>query len=308
MEKASGKVLVLGGMGFIGSNLLPLLLDHGYSIRMLIREDNKKNVNSFGHQVEIIKGDFRDFDSFNELLGGIKSVIHLIHSSFPGSKNDDPLADVRDNLIPTLKLIRACIDYRIEKFIFISSGGAVYGRHQSLPLDEQHPLNPISSYGLTKLAIERYLQYYTTISDLHTVILRVSNPYGLGQKMAKNQGLIGVFANQIRAGKSFQVYGDGQTIRDFILVDDVVEAIRLVLVDKTIKFDIFNIGSGEGHSVNEIIQIFQQLVDRMVKVEYLEERSIDVPVNILNANKFKKKYGWNGRGLLIRKIKELLEN
>ena len=226
MNNKREKILILGGSGFIGSNLVKSL--------------------------SIFQGDFRTIGNYKELLANVSTVIHLIHSTFPGSTNDDPLADVTENLIPTLQLVKACITYKVSKLIFISSGGAIYGKAKYLPIDENHSLEP-------KLTIERYLQYYTETSSLNTIILRVSNPYGPGQKIGKNQGLIGVFANQLLAGLPLKIFGSGETIRDFIYVDDVIDAIKIAINESEIKFDIFNIGSGEGKSINEILMLFKKL-------------------------------------------------
>jgi len=307
MNNKREKILILGGSGFIGSNLVKSLSKGGYHLRLLLKNNEHQYLNHADNEIEIFQGDFRTIGNYKELLANVSTVIHLIHSTFPGSTNDDPLADVTENLIPTLQLVKACITYKVSKLIFISSGGAIYGKAKYLPIDENHSLEPISSYGLTKLTIERYLQYYTETSSLNTIILRVSNPYGPGQKIGKNQGLIGVFANQLLAGLPLKIFGSGETIRDFIYVDDVIDAIKIAINESEIKFDIFNIGSGEGKSINEILMLFKKLHNKSIDIEYLPGREIDVPVNILNAKKFEILFNWKGRGVEEQILKKFIE-
>ena len=286
MNNKREKILILGGSGFIGSNLVKSLSKGGYHLRLLLKNNEHQYLNHADNEIEIFQGDFRTIGNYKELLANVSTVIHLIHSTFPGSTNDDPLADVTENLIPTLQLVKACITYKVSKLIFISSGGAIYGKAKYLPIDENH---------------------YTETSSLNTIILRVSNPYGPGQKIGKNQGLIGVFANQLLAGLPLKIFGSGETIRDFIYVDDVIDAIKIAINESEIKFDIFNIGSGEGKSINEILMLFKKLHNKSIDIEYLPGREIDVPVNILNAKKFEILFNWKGRGVEEQILKKFIE-
>ena len=179
----------------------------------------------------------------------------MASSSLPHNSNNDPHNDIQSNLIGSLNLLDASVENNISKFVFISSGGTVYGPPIDVPILETHPTNPICSYGIVKLAIEKYVMLYQKLYNLNSTILRLANPYGERQRLDAKQGVVPVFMHRAMNDLPLEVWGDGSVIRDFLYISDVVEAIRLSCIYNGNK-TIFNIGSGVGMSLNEIPENF----------------------------------------------------
>ncbi len=185
------KALVIGGNGFIGTHLVTALKAEGIQVRVFDRYPSK-----FAEpdtKVEYIVGDLGNHGALNEIVNGMDWVFHLAYTTLPKTSNDDPLYDVRSNLIDTIQLLQECNNFGIKKFVFVSSGGTVYGVPQTVPIKESHPTDPICSYGITKLAIEKYLQLFYHLYSLEYVVLRLSNPYGPGQNPNAKQGAMAFF-------------------------------------------------------------------------------------------------------------------
>jgi UDP-glucose 4-epimerase len=286
------KILVLGGAGFIGSSICDCLLNHGHDLRVFERPRIPRYRQFEKHEnVEWITGDFSSRSEISGALQGVDSVIHLISTTLPKGSNDNPIYDVQTNIVSTLQLLDEMIVQNIMNITFISSGGTVYGIPNSTPLLEDHQTNPICSYGITKLAIEKYLAVYKKIHGLKPVVLRVANPYGPRQRIETAQGAIAAFLNCAISGKSIQIWGDGSTIRDYVHIYDVAEAFV-----KSLSYEgeniIFNIGSGVGTSLDKLVSIISFHLKRTISVEYSVAREFDVPKNILDINLAGKHLGW----------------
>lgn len=227
----------------------------------------------------------------------------MISSTAPGVI--DPLRDIETTIKPSLRLFDACVKEKIKKFIFFSSGGTVYGIPEEVPLKEENIGQPISSYGIQKQALERYLRFYNYNYGLPIAILRISNPYGRYQKAFKNQGLIANILGNYLINKPAEVWGNGEVVRDYIYVDDVITAAERVLHYEG-NDQIFNIGSGKGNTVNEIIQVVDNIVAANLRVTYYPGRKVDVPVNILDITKAQKKLVWSPQVSLEDGIKKML--
>lgn len=281
------KIIITGGGGFIGSNLVPALLSQGYELIVV----TKTTVHPFeSHQnLIIIYGEFDDDTILDKYLPGTHCVIHLAYSTVPENSMKDPVFDIRSNVIPTFHLLKKMHEYEVPKLLFVSSGGVVYGKASGV-IGEDSVLNPVSSYGISKMIIERNISLLADNSPLEYCILRVANAYGSGQHNKKNQGVINIWMNNIMKGLPVIVMGDGNIIRDYVHVDDLVEAFSLV-IDKNIK-GVFNIGTAEGTSLNQLISVMESLLGKEAKVEHVPDRKYDVPSNVLSYQKFHLATGW----------------
>ena len=284
--------LVIGGNGFIGTHLVSDLQDQGVKVRVFDRYPSKFVEPSKG--VEYVTGDLGNHGALSEIVSDVDWVFHLAYTTLPKTSNDDPIYDVRSNLIDTIQLLQECSKSEVRKFIFISSGGTVYGVPKEVPIKESHPTDPYCSYGITKLAIEKYLHVFYHLNGLDYVVLRVSNPYGEGQNPQGKQGAIAVFLGRVAKSESINIWGDGEVVRDYIYIDDVVTALigaaRYRAPDKEPR--VFNIGSGGGYSLNELIAEIRRTVEAEVMVEYTPARALDVPVNVLDITLAKEKLNW----------------
>jgi UDP-glucose 4-epimerase len=205
-------------------------------------------------------------------------------------------------VIDTLQLLQSCREHKVKKFVFISSGGTVYGIPQRVPVTEDHPTEPICSYGITKLTIEKYLNLYHRIHGLDYVVARVSNPYGEFQNPYAKQGAIGVFLGNIVQGQPITIWGDGEVVRDYVYIKDAVKALVLAA-----EYDagpdeprVFNVGYGSGHSLNDIIAEIKKVVDMPVEVKYTPSRAVDVPVNVLDISRATRHLEWHPNTELAR--------
>jgi UDP-glucose 4-epimerase len=283
------KCLVLGGNGFIGSHLVDKLLLHGHTVRVFDKyeEHYRKPLNS----VDYHYGDFGNRGLIEDALNDIDMVFHLIHTTLPKTSNDDPVFDVQSNVVETLLLLEQCVIKKIKKVIFISSGGTVYGNPVRLPISEDDPTNPECSYGITKLTIEKYLALFQKLYDLNYTIVRPSNPYGSRQNPMGIQGAITVFLGKAAKNEALEIWGDGEVVRDYIYIDDLVDGIyKAAILNPPSR--IFNVGTGLGYSLNDIVKIIRKVTGRNVRVEYKAMRSFDVQKVFLDNSRAGKELLW----------------
>lgn len=266
-------ILILGGNGFIGSHLVDKLLYENHYVRVFDR--NEEHYRKALLNVDYFIGEFGNRGLLANALNGIEIVIHLISSSLPKTSNDDPVFDIQSNVIESLCLLEQCVAKKIKKIIFVSSGGTIYGRPQSLPVKEDHPTNPICSYGIGKLTIEKYLYLFKEIYNLDYIILRPSNPFGSRQNPFGIQGVIPVFLSKILRNEAIEIWGDGSIVRDYIYVEDMVNAISLSINCQT-SYRLFNIGTGRGCSITELLSIIKKVIGYDAKVLYGTARTCDV--------------------------------
>lgn len=286
------KYVILGGGGFIGSAIADRLLVDGHQLRILERvrvipyrefSENEK--------VEWVKGDFANSNDIADIIDGVDIVLHLASTTLPKSSNDDPINDVQSNVVATLQLLNTMVARKVPKIIFISSGGTVYGPPTYLPIDEKHPTEPMVSYGITKLTIEKYLRVFEHLHGIRAIILRVSNPYGERQRLETAQGAVGVFLGQALKGLPIQIWGDGTIIRDYVYVGDVADAFARA-GEYTGTKNIFNISSGVGTSLNDLIDMLENIIGNTVERRYLPGRTFDVPVSVLSNGLAREELKW----------------
>ena len=285
------KCLVLGGGGFLGSHLCTALLGLGHQVRIFDRPNSVLGRFADCGLVEIIEGDFGNNNDIDAALDDCEIVFHLISSTIPKSSNDNPIHDVETNLVGTLQLLELSRRHPLRKIVFLSSGGTVYGIPKITPIRENHKTDPFCSYGITKLAIEKYLHLYHKLYGIDYCILRIANPFGEGQRVSSGQGAVAVFLNKALQKETIEIWGDGTTIRDYIYVSDVIDAILKAMFTKSHQ-KIFNIGSGKGYSLIDILNEIERLIQRQVNRTFMEPRSFDVPINVLDIGLAQKVLNW----------------
>jgi UDP-glucose 4-epimerase len=287
------RFLILGGAGFIGSHLCDALLSAGHTVRLFDRLGIPPyRVFTEQERIEWIQGDFNSAAEIEKALVGCQVVFHLVSTTLPKSSNDDPIYDVESNVIGTLRLLDAARHAGVEKIVFVSSGGTVYGVPQVVPISEIHPTDPVSSYGIGKLIIEKYLRLYEVLHGLNYCVLRVANPFGGRQRANAAQGAVAVFMNRAIHNQPIEIWGDGSIVRDYIYIADVVDALVKAAFYRG-KERLFNIGSGQGKSLNDILAAIEVLLDRSVARTYLAGRVFDVLTNVLDIAHAQKHLAWS---------------
>lgn len=286
--------LILGGAGFIGGNLSRALVKCGISTKIFTRPTaSLGRIQDILDGVELIYGDFLDDSVLEEALEGVDTVFHLISTTFPNRKAKSSVYDVLSNLLPTIRLIEMCLEHGVKKIVYASSGGTVYGEPQNDLISETHPLLPKSAYGQSKLTIENYLNFYARTTDIDINILRISNPFGSGQHSWRVQGIVAVAIGCLLNKRALQIYGEGKTIRDYIYIDDVIDAI--LSIASSPGSSVVNISSGIGYSVLEIVEKIERLTSQVIKKEFIRARPGDVQINVLSNKKAFDLYGWKPR-------------
>lgn len=286
------KIVVFGGGGFIGSAIVDRLLRDKHSIRVFERPrvDPYRQFEA-DEAVEWVTGDLMSTHDVGQAIAGMDVVFHLVSTTLPKGSNDDPIYDVETNLIGSLQILQAMVEKKVGKIVFISSGGTVYGDPRFLPITESHPTDPHVSYGVTKLAIEKYLLLYKHLHGLKVQIMRVTNPYGQRQRIETAQGAVGVFLHRALNGQPVDIWGDGTVVRDYIHVSDVAEAFaRAVSYEGNVS--VMNISSGVGVSLNELVKAIEGVTARPLECNYQEGRPFDVPVSVLDNQLAKHELGW----------------
>lgn len=284
------KALVTGGAGFIGSNLSRQLLQDGHEVRVLDSLLSGYKVNLTGLDVEFIEGDVRCDDTVDQAVKGCEVVYHLAASVGNKRSIDHPIADSETNVIGTLKVLEACRRHGVRKIVFSSSAG-IFGELKTLPIDESHPCEPDSPYGAGKLCAEKQCLAYAKLYDLEAVALRYFNVYGPGQRFDAYGNVIPIFVFRLLGGEGITIFGDGEQTRDFVHVDDVVQAnIRSSMI-KGLS-GAFNIGSGTRISIKDLVAMISRAMGTEVKAGYGPTRPGDVRDSLADITAARKAFGF----------------
>lgn len=295
---ADKPVCLIGGGGFIGSGLRRHLGARRIPAVILSRSpvpdarENEIHVNLAEQSWEDIRTRLRRFE--------YAAIIDLAYASVPTSSFADPARDVAENLGGVLRHLELCAQLRTEKFVYVSSGGTIYGEGEGRPHKEDDPLFPLSPYGITKLACERYVHLYHHIHRLPAVIVRPSNIYGPGQQPFRGQGIVSTAFGAAFEGRPVTVFGDGSSVRDYLFVDDLCEAIEAI-VTQADAGSILNVGSGEGLKVIEILRMIDQLMHERggtLELAFEPPRPFDVHYNVLDVSRLHAIAPWRPRTAL----------
>ncbi len=281
------KALVTGASGFLGRHLVEALLAEGCTV---VGFDISTPDTSDDH-LQWVTGSFLDGELLRDALQDCEVIFHLASTTLPKSSNDDPGHDVATNLQGAIGLLDQAVAAGVSKVVFISSGGTVYGVPRQLPVPEDHVTHPTCSYGIVKLAIEKYLYLYHQMHGLDTCSLRLSNPYGEYQRPDTGQGVIAALCHRALHGETIEIWGDGSVVRDFIYVKDAVAAM-LKAMEVECAGQAFNIGSGTGTSINQVIDQIELASACTVKRDYKPGRGFDVPEIYLDISKASRDLNW----------------
>ena len=277
-------ILIIGSTGFIGKNITEVLLSYGYKLILLVRKfstipDNFKN----NPLIKFVEADLENISLIEKIIetNNIKIVMHLASNLIPSSGKDEFNKELEELILPTYLLLEYLSGKNI-KVIFFSSGGTIYGRVDGTRTKEDYKLKQINYYGQSKLMIENYITYLHRTKKLPYLIFRPSNVYGKYQRLEAKQGFISVAIGKILSNSPVEIWGDGNTIRDYINVEDVALIIR-AFINMNVENKIINIGSGKGTSLNQIIKYLGQILNINIEVAYKDKRNIDVDKIILDT-------------------------
>jgi len=287
------KIILLGAAGFIGTNLIIDLAKNGENeITVVDREKSyfKVLVDMHLPHLNIIESDLTMDSDYEKLVNGQDLVYHLISTTVPTTSNQQIAEELKGNVVLSANLFEACVHQDVKKVVFLSSGGTVYGRESKCPIDEKTPTNPITSYGIQKVSIEKLLYLYNYMYGLDYRIIRLTNPYGPYQRPNGILGAVTTFTYKALRGEEINVYGDGSVVRDFIYIDDAVRGIQNI-VNGDEKHHTFNLGCGYGTSIKQVLETIEKALGIEVKIKYTEARKVDVPVNYLDIGRYEKAYG-----------------
>lgn len=287
------KILLLGAAGFIGTNLVIELAKNPEN-EITVVDRNKQYFKTLEKMhfpyLNIIESDLAMDSDYEKLVCGHDLVYHLISTTAPTTSNQHIAEELKGNVVLSANLFEACVHQGVQKVVFLSSGGTVYGKESKCPLNEKTPTNPITSYGIQKVSIEKLLYLYNYMYGLDYRIIRLTNPYGPYQRPNGVLGAVTTFTFKTLRNEEIQVYGDGSVVRDFIYIEDAVKGIQKIVNGKN-RHHTFNLGCGYGTSIKQVLETIERALNIEVNVRYTEGRKVDVPVNYLDIKRFETAYG-----------------
>lgn len=284
------KVLVLGANGFIGSHLVDSLVTSGHKVCAFDRFSSGVPRFNESENIEIVAGDYLNLDDLSHALDDIEYVFHFISTTTPASAENDPSIDINTNIRMSVELFKLCAKAKVKKVIFASTGGSIYGDADAASFKETDTPYPVSPYAIGKLTIEHYLRYFRVKHGLESVCLRISNPYGERQPFHRKQGVIPIFLENIARGLPITVFGDGSMVRDYIYVRDLTDTIAAVF-EKEMKFDTYNMGSGVGTNINQLIDVVHKIADKIPVINHNDVPATFVKRVVLDTSRFKNEFG-----------------
>lgn len=291
----SSLCLVIGADGFIGKHLVYELVTKGYSVRAFdrFRDYTIEGTHEFSssEKIELFPGDFNNREDLATALQGVTYVFHLVSTTNPFLSANDPFIDIDTNIRGSVELFDLCAkDKHIKKVVFFSSGGTVYGEQTSPMLHEELALKPQSPYAIGKVTIENYLRYFKKSHGLNHITYRIANPYGAGQNLLAKQGVIPIFLHRVINDEPVTVFGDGSMVRDYLYISDVAR----IIVDtfsKENKHDAYNLGSGGGRSVNDLVLAIEAVTGKKVQVVHTEIPPTFVHTSVLDTKRLGEEFG-----------------
>ena len=286
-------IILLGAAGFIGTNLTLALAEQPENQITVVSRRRASfadlEARAFPN-VRFVEADLVAAPQYDSLLEGQDVVYHLLSTTVPTTSNRQISEELSANVILSARLFEACAAQHVKKVVFISSGGTVYGKAASCPLHEDTPTDPITSYGIQKLTIEKLLYLYHHMYGFDYRIIRLANPYGPYQRPNGVLGAVTTFTYKALAHEPITVYGDGSVVRDFLYIDDAVRGILNIVTGNT-AHKIFNLGSGRGTSIREVLDTIRRELDLRPEILWQNGRPVDVPVNYLDISRYEAAFG-----------------
>lgn len=280
------RVVIYGGTGFIGRSLARKLSED-YHVVVFGRDTN-----TVGATVEFISGDFNSLEQTCDILQKDDVVIDLVTSSIPFSSMKSPISEIDHHILPHVRFMEEACKRGVKKIIYTSSGGGVYGDRPPVPVSENNATHPVSPHAIGKLAIENFLQYYGKAYKMPYMIYRLSNPYGPEQQPKEGFGIIPTLFSHIHSGKQPTLFNNGQAVRDFIYIDDLVDAMAQSFLKEN-EYPIYNLGSGVGTPIITIWEKIKELMNSDLDPIFAEKRTIDAEAIVLDTTRFSQEFGWS---------------
>jgi UDP-glucose 4-epimerase len=300
------KCLKLGANRFIGSHLVDTLVEKGHTVKAFDRFGDRPVNFTSDTNVELISGNFLNRSDLANALSDVEYVFHFISTTTPATAENDPLIDIETNIRMSVELLEECVKAQVKKFIFASTGGAIYGDLDSGgPIDESANPQPVSPYAIGKLTIEHYMRYFNRKFGLPVLTYRISNPYGERHSPVNRQGVIPIFLHHIVKDEPITVLGDGTMVRDYLYVKDVADLIGASFESATQP--LYNLGSGHGVSVNELVETIRRVTDKELKVENRPKPRTFVQTIVLDTSRFKSEFSLEPKTSLEDGIKKTWE-
>ena len=282
------KCVVIGGNGFLGSWVVDELVAAGHDVTVFDRFSGPPAFTAEG--VRMLEGDFFDTDSLAEAVAGQDYLFHFLSSSTPASADTDPSGDLRTNVARSVELFELAADAGVSTVYFASTGGAMYGDSPLHTISELAVPAPVSPYAIGKLAIEGYLRYFERKRGLASVSFRISNPYGPRQHPHRKQGVIPIFLQRVAEGLPLEVYGDGSAVRDYVYVADAARMMASI-VGRPTRHAVYNIGSGVGESLREVIELTREVTGVEPGILNLPQPATFVDRVVLDTDRFAQEFG-----------------
>lgn len=298
------KALVTGGAGFIGSNLVKLLLSKGWKVRILDNFSTGNRLNLPSDDIEIIEGDINNPKTAKLACKDIDVVFHMAACVGRQRSIDNPQLDSTTNLIGTINILEGMRAQSVKRIVY-SSSAAMFGELVTPSIDENHPQNADSPYGVSKLAAEKMILAYAGIYDITGICLRYFNIYGVNQRFDTYGNVIPIFAKKIYAGEKITIYGDGEQTRDFVNVKDIANA-NYLAATKAKSTGVFNLGSGGSITINKLAKMMQKISGIEVGIKYAPKRSADVLHCKAQTSKAENELGFKATVTIEDGLKEYL--
>lgn len=286
-------ILVTGGHGFIGSNLVNALCQNSQN-KVVVVDRNPLQLSSFHPESKFkyYQLSTNDTIEMEEVIKEnlINIVYHVAWANFNATVQNNIISDVNTNIASSVSLFDSCVKNKVTRIIYVSSGGTVYGKPEILPIDENHPKNPVTAYGVSKFTVENYLRMYSAFYGIESIILRPSVPYGPNQNPLRGQGAVTTFLYKALKKETICIWGDGSSKRDFFYISDLVDAMLIAIsIPYEPKDSIFNIAGSQIYALSDIVEIIHRVSGLEVKVEYQSSRQVDIPcIYLSTANAFNK--------------------
>jgi len=302
------KILITGGAGFIGSNIVDECIKRGYDVVVIdnLSSGKKENINK---KAKFYNIDITDYNKLNEIFKKEKPQVVNHHAAQIDVRKSvaAPQYDAKINIIGSLHLLELCVKYNVEKFIFASSGGTIYGECKGRPAPKENSLySPQSPYGCAKLSVEYYMNYYNKVYGLKTISLRYANVYGPRQDPYGEAGVVSIFINRMLNNEDVIIYGDGEQMRDFVFVSDVVE-VNIKCISENLNFGIYNVGTQKATSVNKLFNIISKILGYKKPPIYQPPRKGELIKSYLCIDKIRRELGWYPKISLQEGIKKTIE-